>query len=60
MDDIRAVMDAAGIGARGALGYSEGGAMAALYAAAHPDRVSALVMYEAWVCGLLDRSRTRR
>src|SRR5450755_3110816 len=54
MDDIRAVMDAAGSERAALLGYSEGGAMAALYAAAHPERVTALVMYETWVCGLLD------
>jgi pimeloyl-ACP methyl ester carboxylesterase len=54
MDDIRAVMDAAGSQRAVLLGYSEGGAMAALYAAAHPERSTALVMYEAWVCGLLD------
>ena len=54
MDDIRAVMDAVRSERAALLGYSEGGAMAALYAAAHPDRTIALVMYETWVCGLLD------
>jgi class 3 adenylate cyclase len=54
MDDFRLVMEAAGSERAALLGYSEGGAMAALYAAAHPERVSALVMYETWVCGLLD------
>ncbi len=54
MDDIRAVMDAAGSQRAALIGYSEGGAMAALYAAAHPDQTSALVMYETWVCGLLN------
>jgi class 3 adenylate cyclase len=54
MDDFRLVMEAAGSERAAFLGYSEGGAMAALYAAAHPERVSALVMYETWVCGLLD------
>jgi class 3 adenylate cyclase len=54
MDDFRAVMEAAGSERAGFVGYSEGGAMAALYAAAHPERVSALIMYETWVCGLLD------
>jgi pimeloyl-ACP methyl ester carboxylesterase len=57
MDDIRAVMDAAGSERAALLGYSEGGSMAALFAAAHPDRTVALVMYEAWVCGLLDAER---
>jgi pimeloyl-ACP methyl ester carboxylesterase len=54
MDDIRAVMDAVGSERAVLLGYSEGGVMAALYAAAHPERTAALVMYETWVCGLLD------
>jgi class 3 adenylate cyclase len=54
MDDIRAVMDAVGSERAALVGYSEGGAMAALFAAAHPDRIIALVMYETWVCGLLD------
>ena len=54
MDDIGAVMDAAGSEQAALIGYSEGGAMAALYAAAHPDRTTALVIYEGWVCGLLD------
>jgi class 3 adenylate cyclase len=54
MDDIRAVMDAVGSERAALIGYSEGGAMAALYAAAHPERTIALVMYETWVCGLLD------
>ena len=54
MEDIPAVMDAVGIERAALIGYSEGGTMAALYAAAHPDRTTALVMYETWVCGLLD------
>jgi class 3 adenylate cyclase len=54
MDDIRVVMDAVGMERAALVGYSEGGAMSALYAAAHPDRTTALVMYETWVCGLLD------
>jgi pimeloyl-ACP methyl ester carboxylesterase len=54
MDDIRAVMDAVEVERAALIGYSEGGAMAALYAAANPDRTTALVMYETWVSGLLD------
>lgn len=47
IDDVRAVMDAAG-SERGALfGISEGGAMSALFAATHPERVTALVLYGA-------------
>ena len=40
MDDIRAVMDAVGSERAALIGYSEGGAMAALYAAAHPSERS--------------------
>ena len=54
MNDIPAVMDAAGSERAALIGYSEGGAMSALYAASHPERVSALVLYETWVSGLLD------
>jgi pimeloyl-ACP methyl ester carboxylesterase len=54
MNDIPAVMDAAGSEEAALVGYSEGGAMSALYAASHPERVRALVMYETWVSGTLD------
>jgi pimeloyl-ACP methyl ester carboxylesterase len=54
IDDIRAVMDATGSKRATIIGYSEGGAIAALFAAAHPDRTAALVMYETWVCALID------
>lgn len=45
MDDLKAVMDAAGVGRAAILGVSEGGPMSALFAATHPDRVSSLVLY---------------
>ncbi len=45
MDDIRAVMDAAGSERAALLGYSEGGALALVFAAAHPNRVSAVIAY---------------
>jgi ABC-type uncharacterized transport system substrate-binding protein/esterase/lipase len=48
MDDIRAVMDAAGSKRAAVLGISEGGSLAALFAATHPDRCQALVMYGAF------------
>src|SRR6187401_1200344 len=54
VDDIKVVMEAAGSERAGLIGYSEGGVMASLYAATHPEKVSALVLYETWVCGLLD------
>jgi pimeloyl-ACP methyl ester carboxylesterase len=43
MDDIRAVMDAAGSQRAAVLGISEGGSFAALFAATHPGRCQALV-----------------
>jgi pimeloyl-ACP methyl ester carboxylesterase len=45
MDDIRAVMDAAGSESAAVCGVSEGGPMAVLFAATYPERVRALVMY---------------
>jgi class 3 adenylate cyclase len=47
MDDVVAVMDAAGSERAGVFALLEGGAMAALFAATHPERTSALVLYEA-------------
>jgi pimeloyl-ACP methyl ester carboxylesterase/DNA-binding SARP family transcriptional activator len=44
MDDVRAVMDAAGSRRAVVLGYSEGGSLAVLFAATHPERVSGLVL----------------
>src|SRR5262245_8725242 len=45
MHDVLAVMDAAGSGRAVLFGYSEGGPMAILMAAMHPERVEALVLY---------------
>ena len=45
MDDVLAVMDAAGSERAAICGTLEGGPMAALFAATFPERVSALVMY---------------
>jgi pimeloyl-ACP methyl ester carboxylesterase len=45
VDDLRAVMAAAGSERADVLGISEGGAMAMLMAASHPRRVEALVLY---------------
>ncbi len=44
MDDVRAVMDAAGSQRAALFGFSEGGAMCALFAATYPDRATALIM----------------
>jgi pimeloyl-ACP methyl ester carboxylesterase/class 3 adenylate cyclase len=45
MDDVRAVMDAAGSDRAVVLGVSEGGPMACLFAATYPDRTIALILY---------------
>ena len=45
MDDIRAVMNAAGSESAAVCGVSEGGPMALLFAATYPERVRALVIY---------------
>ena len=47
VDDLRAVMDAAGSERAAVLGVSEGGPMAMLFAAQHPERTRALVLYGA-------------
>ena len=44
MDDVRAVMDAAGSERAALLGLSEGGPMSMVFAATHPDRTSALIL----------------
>jgi class 3 adenylate cyclase len=48
MDDIGAVMDAVGMEQAALFGVSEGGPATALFAASHPDRVRALVLYGTW------------
>jgi pimeloyl-ACP methyl ester carboxylesterase len=45
MDDVRAVMDAAGVEQAALLGVSEGGPMTILFAATYPERVTHLVLY---------------
>lgn len=44
MDDVRTVMDAAQLERAALLGDTEGGPMAMMFAASHPDRVSALAL----------------
>lgn len=48
IDDVRAVMDAAGVRRAAIMGVSEGGALAALFAATQPHRCQALVLYGAF------------
>jgi pimeloyl-ACP methyl ester carboxylesterase len=45
MDDLRAVIEAAGFERPAILGISEGGPMSMLYAATYPDEISALVLF---------------
>jgi pimeloyl-ACP methyl ester carboxylesterase len=45
MDDVRAVMDAAGSTSAALFGISEGGPMCITFAATYPERTSALVLY---------------
>jgi len=45
MDDLRAVMDAAGSERAALCGISEGGPMSVLFAATYPERTHALVLY---------------
>jgi len=48
MDDLRAVMDAAGMQEAAIFGLSEGGSLAALFAATYPNRCRALILYGAF------------
>jgi len=55
IDDLRAVMDAAGSKRAALVGVSEGGMMMQVLAATHPERVNALVLIgttcrTAWAC----------
>jgi pimeloyl-ACP methyl ester carboxylesterase len=45
MDDVRAVMEAAGSERAVLFGHSEGGPMCALFAAAYPQRTEGLIIY---------------
>ena len=47
-DDVRAVMDAAGMPRATVFGSSEGGSLSVLLAAAHPDRVERLILHGTW------------
>ena len=47
MDDIRAVMDATDLKKAALYGFSEGGSMAALFAATYPERCQALILFGA-------------
>lgn len=45
MDDVRAVMDAAGSGQAALFGHSEGAGMCIVFAATYPERARALITY---------------
>jgi pimeloyl-ACP methyl ester carboxylesterase len=51
LNDLRAVLDAAASTRPVLFGYEDGGTLAAMFAAAHPDRVSALILFSPWVKG---------
>jgi pimeloyl-ACP methyl ester carboxylesterase len=51
-DDLVAVMDAAGISRATILGSSEGGSLAAVFAASHPERVERLILHNTWLKGI--------
>jgi len=55
MDDLRAVMDAVDIERAAVLGISEGGPLSALFAATHPERCQALVLYGGFARGSEER-----
>ncbi len=48
VDDLRAVMDDAGVERTHLYAASEGGPMAILFAATYPDRVEGLILHGAW------------
>ena len=50
-DDIRAVLDDAGVDRAALFGISEGGPMAMLFAATHPERVTHLALYGTFAAG---------
>ncbi len=56
MDEVHAVLDAAGSERAALLALSEGGLMAILFAASYPERTAALALYGAFPCGTYDES----
>jgi pimeloyl-ACP methyl ester carboxylesterase/DNA-binding winged helix-turn-helix (wHTH) protein len=56
--DLGTVVDAAGLDRFPLLGISQGGPVAILYAARHPERVSGLVLYGTYAQGRLARARS--
>jgi pimeloyl-ACP methyl ester carboxylesterase len=60
VDDLEAVVEAAGLDRFPLLGVSQGGAVAIAYAVRHPERVSHLVLNGAYARGRLVRSRNEQ
>lgn len=54
MDEVRAVMDAAGCRHATLFGFSEGAALSMLFAATYPARSDALILYGALISGSLE------
>jgi class 3 adenylate cyclase/pimeloyl-ACP methyl ester carboxylesterase len=54
MDDVRSVLDAVGSSEAALLGPSEGGPMAALFAATYPKRTTALILYGTFASTIRD------
>ncbi len=52
LDDILTVLDAAGSHRSAVFGWSDSGSLCALFAATHPERTTALVLYAAAAVGL--------
>ena len=51
MDDVRAVLDAAGVERAALFGTSEGGPISILFAATYPQRATALILYATFLRG---------
>jgi pimeloyl-ACP methyl ester carboxylesterase len=50
IDDIRAVMEAAGSERAVIFGFEDGGILAALFAATYPERTLGLILFSSWAC----------
>ena len=54
MDEVRAVMDAAGAHRAALFGFSEGAALCMLFAATYPSRTNGLILYGSLISAALD------
>jgi pimeloyl-ACP methyl ester carboxylesterase/DNA-binding CsgD family transcriptional regulator len=60
LEDLEAVVEAQGLKKFPLFGMSQGGAIAIAYAARHPDKVSHLILFGAYVRGALRRNITEQ